>query len=205
MHNVSDLENFEILKRLIYLNPKLDQETIEGTKEISMLKEEIIQLREKLTEKANKLSTFYEAQDKINKSPKDELKESAEIEEFKKIVYESSAYSIYLENELKLIKARAPSLQELQNLITKNNLKTLPQKINDYLQNTVIEELNKIKNPIIENLRVSLVNTKKENIELQFELICLRLKASRVEKILHEEKKTERLLKTLYGNSFLDT
>ena len=151
-------------------------------KNFQKLEEENFCLRDKLADKANKLTFLYE-----NQNPSGNIDQNKEnFDELKKMVYECSAHSIYLENQLKLIKSRVPNLLDIQkSLNSANSLKN----ITDYIQGKVLDQFEKLNSEVIENLRFSLMQKIKEKTNFEYELICVKLQNSRLEKLLEEEKK----------------
>lgn len=197
LETTSHINNFELLRKLV-----IDLEnSFKSDKNLS-LQEENFLLREKLADKASKLSSFYEIKEEPSKLPQTSPQDLQNIEELKKMVYENSAQCIYLENEIKLIKSRASSIQDIQESF-KTTPKLFLQRINDYIQYKLIEEVDSIKNSLIENLRASLIKILKDNICYKYDLICAKAQTSRLESLIDEEKKLGIIFKNA-GNGFIE-
>ena len=185
LETTTDKNNFEMLKKVFLI------------KNFQKLEEENFCLREKLADKANKLTFLYE-----NQNPSGNIDQNKEnIDELKKMVYECSAHSIYLENQLKLIKSRVPNLLDIQkSLNSANSLKN----ITDYIQGKVLDQFEKLNSEVIENLRFSLMQKIKEKTNFEYELICVKLQNSRLEKLLEEEKKWKKVFKSTNLSKILE-
>lgn len=167
------------------------------------LEEENLHLRSRLAEKSNKLSYMYENQETKAKSMQNFYKEAEEIESLKKMVYESSENLIFLENQIKLIKTRAPMISQVCEMIINAKVTNI-SKITEYLQAKICEEVENIKIPLVENLRKAMVQGLKENVNLKHENICFKLRLETAEKLLDEERKMQKLVKKSNGISGLD-
>ncbi|OMJ78215.1 hypothetical protein SteCoe_22015 [Stentor coeruleus] len=167
------------------------------------LEEENLHLRARLAEKSNKLSYMYETQETKSKSMQNFYKEAEEIESLKKMVYESSENLIFLENQIKLIKSRAPMISQVCEIIIGGKVTNI-SKITEYLQAKICEEMENIKGPLVENLRKAMIQGLKENVSLKHENICCKLRLETMEKLLNEERKMQKLIRKSNGVNGLD-
>lgn len=208
LETATDKQNFEFLRKSTLFIVKLSENlsttiSYDPSKpsEILRLEDENLMLRRKVAEKSNKLSSFYESQE-IKKDKKLEPQES-ELEPLKKMVYDSSARLIYLENQIKLLKIKAPSIARLQESLIQGD-KNASQLLVDYLQNKLFEELERVKVPALENLRVALLQVVKEKTDLFYESFSYKCQVNTLEKLLEEERQLKKLLKSNKGISGLD-
>ncbi|OMJ69274.1 hypothetical protein SteCoe_33045 [Stentor coeruleus] len=167
------------------------------------LEEENLHLRARLSEKSNKLSCMHENREAKAKSMQNFYNEAEEIEILKKMVYESSENLIFLENQVKLIKSRAPMMSQVCEIIIGGKITSI-SKITEYLQAKVCEEIENIKGPLVENLRKAMIQGLKENVSLKHENICCKLKLETMEKLLDEERKMQEFIEKNNGISELD-
>lgn len=168
---------------------------------IQKLEEQNLQLRCELAEKSNKLRNLLENQSQNQKpDPSKPTPETPEIDSLKKLVYETSAHSIFLENQIKLIKSRTPLIGKICESVMQGNNESVG-KITEYLQGKIIEELENIRNPIIDNLRNVLVEKLRENANLKYENICSKSRLETTKKILDEERKLKKNLDSHGGTS----
>ena len=205
LETASERQNFDLLRKVLVFTIKASENlstnlTYDPSKpsEILKLEDENLKLRKKLAEKSSKLSSLYESQE----LKKEEEDQQPELETLKKLVYETSAHSIFLENQIALIKSRAPTVPKLtESLMKGQNSQSV---LADFVQSRVLEELERVQSSLVINLRGSLLQVLKEKTELYYESVTSRFRVSALEKLLEEERQMQRLLKNNKGISGLE-